>query len=97
VVGRPLDHLIRANQCRCSVRCCSVHYESVQQEQLAAADSTAQHTRGDAEAERQHKHDAKRKDQDRKGVIRREAYVKTIEAAYASPGACRAWGVDSEK
>ena len=59
--------------------------------------STAQHTRGDAEAERQHKHDAKRKDQDRKGVIRREVYVKTIEATYASPGAYRAWGVDSEK
>lgn len=45
-----------------------------------------QHTRDDAEAERQRKHDAKQKDEDRKGAIRREVYVKAIEATHALLG-----------
>ena len=45
-----------------------------------------QHTRDDAEAERQRKHDAKQKDEDRKGAIRMEVYVKAIEATHALLG-----------
>lgn len=41
-----------------------------------------QHRRDDDEAERQRMHDAKQKDEDRKGAIRREVYVKAIEATH---------------
>lgn len=45
-----------------------------------------QHTRDDAEADRQRKHDAKQKDEDRKGTIRREVYAEVVEEIHALLG-----------
>jgi len=42
-----------------------------------------QHARDDAEAEQQRQHDAKQKDEDRKGAIRREVYTKAVEETHA--------------
>lgn len=45
-----------------------------------------QHARDDADAERQRLHDAKQKDEDRKGVIRREVYAIAVEETHALLG-----------
>ncbi|MFS2138553.1 hypothetical protein [Duganella sp. Dugasp56] len=45
-----------------------------------------QHARDDAEADRQRQHDAKQKDEDRKGLIRREVYLKAVEESHALLG-----------
>lgn len=45
-----------------------------------------QHTRDDEEANRQRQHDAKQKDEDRKGTIRREVYTKAVEETHALLG-----------
>lgn len=45
-----------------------------------------QHARNDAEAVRQREHDTKQKDEDRKGVIRREVYAKAVEETHALLG-----------
>ena len=42
----------------------------------------AQHTYDEAEASLQREHNAQQKDKDRKGAIRREVYIKAIEATY---------------
>ena len=45
-----------------------------------------QHARDDEEANRQRQHDAKQKDEDRKGTIRREVYAEAIEETHALLG-----------
>lgn len=45
-----------------------------------------QHARDDAEADRQRQHDAKQKDEDRKGTIRRDVYAKAVEETHALLG-----------
>jgi len=45
-----------------------------------------QHARDDEEANRQRQHDAKQKDEDRKGVIRREVYARAVEETHALLG-----------
>ena len=45
-----------------------------------------QHARNDAEAVRQREHDAKQKDEDRKGTIRREVYAKAVEETHVLLG-----------
>ena len=46
-----------------------------------------QHARGgDEEANRQRQHDAKQKDEDRKGAIRREVYARAVEETHALLG-----------
>jgi hypothetical protein len=45
-----------------------------------------QHVRDDVEADRQRQHDAKQKDEDRKGIIRREVYTKAVEETHALLG-----------
>ncbi|MCW5220196.1 hypothetical protein D5041_10575 [Verminephrobacter aporrectodeae subsp. tuberculatae] len=45
-----------------------------------------QHDRDNDEANRQREHDAKQKDEDRKGIIRREVYASAVEEAYALLG-----------
>ena len=42
-----------------------------------------QHARDDAEANRQRQHEAKQKDEDRKGGIRREVYAQALEETHA--------------
>ncbi|MCW5255839.1 hypothetical protein D5038_05565 [Verminephrobacter aporrectodeae subsp. tuberculatae] len=42
-----------------------------------------QHARDNEEANQQRKHDAKQKDEDRKGIIRREVYTSAVEEACA--------------
>ncbi|MGC4062946.1 MAG: hypothetical protein QM749_19740 [Aquabacterium sp.] len=46
-----------------------------------------QHDRDDREAGQQRQHDAKQKDEDRKGAIRRDVYTKAIEETHALLGA----------
>lgn len=45
-----------------------------------------QHARDDAEADRQRKHDAKQKDEERKGTIRREVYLAAVAETHALLG-----------
>jgi hypothetical protein len=45
-----------------------------------------QHARDDEEAKRQRQHDAKQKDEDRKGAIRRDVYIKAVEEIHALLG-----------